>query len=82
MRDAASFPSTTVPCPTCGGPSLFAPTNAARPFCSQRCKEGDLGAWAAENYRVTAVKPPSDDDAADIEALEEALKRQGGVLPQ
>lgn len=71
-----------VTCPSCQGDSVYSASNPWRPFCSQRCKEGDLGAWAAENYRVTAVKPPSDDDAADIEALEEALKRQGGVLPQ
>jgi endogenous inhibitor of DNA gyrase (YacG/DUF329 family) len=64
MRDAASFPSTTVPCPTCGGPSLFAPANAARPFCSQRCKDIDLGAWAAESFRVPA-QPPQDNQYGD-----------------
>ncbi len=42
----------TVRCPACGGPSLFAPTNAWRPFCSQRCKQVDFGAWASEEFRV------------------------------
>ncbi|MCZ2175771.1 MAG: DNA gyrase inhibitor YacG, partial [Burkholderiales bacterium] len=23
-----------------------------RPFCSERCRNIDLGAWAAEEYRV------------------------------
>lgn len=33
----------TVPCPTCGGPSLYGPANPFRPFCSERCKQIDLG---------------------------------------
>ena len=44
--------STTVPCPHCGGPALFAPENKWRPFCSERCKMIDLGAWANESYRI------------------------------
>ena len=42
----------TVPCPACKGPSLYAPANPWRPFCSQRCREHDLGAWASESYRM------------------------------
>ncbi|MGN1056353.1 MAG: DNA gyrase inhibitor YacG, partial [Comamonas sp.] len=53
MSDSTSTPP-TVQCPTCGGPSLFAPSNSSRPFCSQRCKAIDLGAWAAEEFRVPA----------------------------
>jgi endogenous inhibitor of DNA gyrase (YacG/DUF329 family) len=34
-----------------------------RPFCSERCKTIDLGAWAAEKYRVPVVE--QDDDAPD-----------------
>ncbi len=41
-----------VRCPACGGESLFAPSNASRPFCSQRCKQMDFGAWASEGFRV------------------------------
>ena len=44
----------TVRCPACGGPSLFAPENRFRPFCSERCKLHDLGAWACESFRVEA----------------------------
>jgi uncharacterized protein len=56
-----------VPCPACGEPSLFAPVNRFRPFCSARCAGVDLGAWASEGYRV-AARPrgdESDDGAAD-----------------
>lgn len=55
----------TVKCPTCGGPSLFAPSNAWRPFCSQRCKNIDLGAWAAEEFRMPAQTPPQDAQYGD-----------------
>jgi len=48
----------TVPCPTCGQPSLFARSNSYRPFCSERCKQIDLGAWAAEDLRVPSDIPP------------------------
>lgn len=42
----------TVRCPACGGPSVYAPDNPHRPFCSERCKLHDLGAWASESFRV------------------------------
>jgi endogenous inhibitor of DNA gyrase (YacG/DUF329 family) len=41
-------------CPACGGPSRYAPDNRHRPFCSERCRNLDLGAWASESYRVPA----------------------------
>lgn len=41
-----------VRCPHCGGDSVYAPSNPARPFCSERCKNMDLGAWASESFRV------------------------------
>jgi len=45
-----SVPS--VACPHCGEPALFTPENKWRPFCSERCKMIDLGAWANESYRI------------------------------
>ena len=53
-----------VRCPACGGESLFAPSNLFRPFCSQRCKNMDFGAWASEQFRV-AAEPPQDDPQPD-----------------
>jgi endogenous inhibitor of DNA gyrase (YacG/DUF329 family) len=50
----------TVTCPSCKGPSPFEAGNPWRPFCSQRCREHDLGAWASESYRV---QPASTEDA-------------------
>lgn len=57
----------TVRCPTCSVPVEWTPTSKWRPFCSERCKLIDLGAWANESYRVPAVEkddeepgPPSE----------------------
>jgi len=46
----------SVPCPRCGKQAAWVPENPFRPFCSERCKTVDLGAWAAEEYRVAAVE--------------------------
>ena len=59
-----------VPCPQCGKPAPFAPSNRWRPFCSERCRSLDLGAWASESYRVPAAPrdagdtPGEDDEPA------------------
>jgi endogenous inhibitor of DNA gyrase (YacG/DUF329 family) len=47
-----------VRCPTCGGDSVYSSDNPFRPFCSERCKNVDFGAWASESYRVAAPPPP------------------------
>jgi len=49
-----------VRCPTCSGDSLYAPHNPFRPFCSERCKNNDFGAWASESFRMPAEAPPED----------------------
>ena len=51
-----------VPCPSCRRPALYAERNPWRPFCSQRCRGADLGAWANERFRLPAETPPSDGD--------------------
>lgn len=42
----------TVTCPTCGAPVEWTPKSMSRPFCSERCKLIDLGAWAAEEHSI------------------------------
>ena len=54
-----------VACPGCQGPSVFAPSNRYRPFCSERCKNHDFGAWASESYRVAAAPDPEGEDPGD-----------------
>jgi endogenous inhibitor of DNA gyrase (YacG/DUF329 family) len=59
---ADSKPPKIVRCPTCGGDSVFAPSNSWRPFCSERCRQIDLGAWASESFRMPAAPPLEDQD--------------------
>jgi uncharacterized protein len=54
-----------VPCPACAGDSIYAPSNRYRPFCSERCKNLDLGAWASESFRVASDEPPDDQPFGD-----------------
>ena len=58
-------PPRMVKCPQCGGPSVYAPSNPYRPFCSERCKDLDLGAWASERFRVADGTPPDDQPFGD-----------------
>lgn len=41
----------TRPCPVCKKPTSWE-GNPSKPFCSERCKTRDLGAWSSESYRV------------------------------
>jgi uncharacterized protein len=49
-----------IACPQCGGESIFASSNVYRPFCSERCKNIDFGAWASESFRMEADVSPDD----------------------
>lgn len=44
----------TVTCPTCGQNVAWITANRFRPFCCERCKMIDLGAWASESYNLSA----------------------------
>jgi len=45
-------PARRVACPRCGARAEWSSANAFRPFCSERCKLIDFGAWATESYRI------------------------------
>jgi len=49
-----------VSCPRCRTPVEWKPESSFRPFCSERCKMGDLGAWATEKFRVPDDTPLDD----------------------
>jgi endogenous inhibitor of DNA gyrase (YacG/DUF329 family) len=53
---------TVVSCPTCGKKVEWTPANTYRPFCSDRCKQIDLGAWAEEKYAIPGAKPEDNQD--------------------
>lgn len=62
--------ATLVDCPFCGQRTEFGPRNRWRPFCSERCKTGDLGAWASNAYVVAGE--PRDDVGSDGDSREDA----------
>jgi hypothetical protein len=41
-------------CPTCKKEIEWDENNPNRPFCCERCRLIDLGAWASEEFRVPA----------------------------
>ncbi len=48
----------TVKCPTCGDVVVWDAGSPFRPFCSERCKNIDLGAWASERYAIADDATP------------------------
>ena len=69
--DPTGQPAKVVPlkrakCPTCGKPA----TAKAKPFCSKRCADIDLGRWLNEDYRVP-TNEFSDDGEAQAEGEDE-----------
>ena len=60
----------TVKCPQCGAAVEWSPASRWRPFCSQRCKTVDLGAWASETYRIPAAETPE----SEVEPAPEAAR--------
>jgi endogenous inhibitor of DNA gyrase (YacG/DUF329 family) len=54
--DAPRTTPRSVNCPRCAAAVAWIPENRFKPFCSERCKMIDLGAWANEEYRVAAVE--------------------------
>ena len=60
-----------IKCPNCGRETIYSNENKYRPFCSERCRLIDLGAWADENYRVPSNTPV---DFAHSDELEELKK--------
>ena len=50
-----------VACPKCDAAVEWSTSNRFRPFCSERCRMIDLGAWASEDYRVPDIVSPMDE---------------------
>lgn len=51
----------TLTCPTCG--KHFKPEETrAMPFCSDRCRQIDLGRWLDEKHSLPHVPPPDEDE--------------------
>jgi hypothetical protein len=49
-------------CPTCRKPVVVGPANPYRPFCSDRCRLLDLGAWLSERHAIPGTEAVPDPD--------------------
>ncbi len=47
-------------CPICKKPVKLGDSDF--PFCSERCRILDLGAWSNEEYRVSSSASPSEEE--------------------
>jgi uncharacterized protein len=56
---------TTVTCPTCKRAVEWSTASRWRPFCSERCKLIDFGAWASEQHVIPGDPIPDSTVDAD-----------------
>jgi endogenous inhibitor of DNA gyrase (YacG/DUF329 family) len=56
-----------VTCPACGTRVKWTPGNESRPFCSERCKLIDLGAWADEQHSIPDDSVGNDVSSSDLD---------------
>jgi endogenous inhibitor of DNA gyrase (YacG/DUF329 family) len=54
-----------IKCPRCGKKALWH-GNSSRPFCSERCRQLDLGCWADEEYRLAGERALQQEDESSI----------------
>jgi len=54
--------ATIVKCPTCKRPVSWSPDSVYRPFCSERCRLVDLGAWFSEKHKIPDESSDADDE--------------------
>jgi len=52
-----------VKCPGCGKVLHWSDENPFRPFCSERCKQIDLGAWASDRYSIAGAGGTGGDES-------------------
>ena len=62
-----------VKCPTCGRQAEYT-GNEHRPFCSERCKLIDFGAWADEEFALPSQTESLSEE--DIDKIEKALNEK------
>lgn len=67
-----------IKCPTCSKQHEWSSSNPCRPFCSERCKAIDLGAWANEEYSIPEAKAASDFSSG---ATEEQIDKDQPIPP-
>ena len=67
------FAMALVRCPRCGRETEYK-GNEFRPFCSERCKLLDFGAWADGEYNLPSETTEMSDE--EIDAVEKAMENE------
>lgn len=68
-----------VKCPNCGTAVEYE-GNEFRPFCSERCKLIDFGAWVEEEYSLPSESSElTEDDLRLIEKTAEEEAKEGNI---
>lgn len=62
-----------VKCPNCGKETEYK-GNEFRPFCTERCKMIDFGAWADEEFAIPAEHSELSEE--DIREIEKEFERK------
>lgn len=66
MKPSSDRKPGTHPCPRCGEPVDWTRNPRWKPFCSERCKLIDLGAWFSEEHAIPGDPlPDHDSDGED-----------------
>ncbi|MGI8669014.1 MAG: DNA gyrase inhibitor YacG [Aridibacter sp.] len=63
-----------IKCPNCGKKTEYT-GNEFRPFCSERCKLLDFGAWADGEFALPAESSALTEE--EIDRIEQALAKKG-----
>lgn len=63
-----------IKCPNCGKKTEYT-GNEFRPFCSERCKLLDFGAWADGEFALPAESSALTQE--EIDQIEQALAKKG-----
>ena len=61
-----------ITCPTCNKRVKWTMSNPDRPFCSERCKLIDLGAWANEQHSIPGNPDQDDVLSGDLDGLDKS----------
>ncbi len=70
------------PCPRCGDAVTSRQDNPAWPFCGERCKWIDLGAWIEGDYRIPAGPDGSAQGDGEVAPVGPPQGRFGGGVAE
>ena len=73
-RKRAKMRGMKVRCPSCEGWTEWE-KNPHRPFCSETCKNRDLGHWATERYRIPEHEAAEESEPTAKRDTEEESRR-------